>query len=199
VHLDRIFWRGDRPLLVGPTEGEQPVPPAAVYDPRIPHWRAEAWVRGSWVDVGAARFELDPADVWHQVEVTRAGARADVRIGGVLRASRPDETEGTASFAADGDVAHVTATSALDDAAVHHLPARSTYVWRWRGRGPLELELAVDGTIDLVVGGELTTYEGDRGAYRSVQLRHERGTDEIAVHAGADGALVTDLAVRARL
>ena len=200
VLLDRMIWTGDLPRIAGPTDGSQEVPPPAVYDDAVPHRRAEAWVRGGWVEFAGARFALGRDDVWHQVEVTEFAARFALRIGGVLRASRPVTTrDGRArTFGSDGDVAHVTVTSSLDDGAVHELPAASSYVWQWGGSGALELELAVDGTIDLVVGGELTTYEGERGAYRFVRVRHARGADEIAVHAGPDGARVTDLAVRAR-
>jgi beta-xylosidase len=40
VHLDRLVWAGDAPRIVGPTDGEQTMPPQAVCDERVPHWRA---------------------------------------------------------------------------------------------------------------------------------------------------------------
>jgi len=200
VLLDRLTWTGDLPRIAGPTDGDQPVPPPPVFDEAVPHRRAEAWVRGGWVEFAGARFALGRADVWHQVEVIEIAGRFSLRIGGVLRASRPVfwPAHPLRRFGSDGEVVHVTVTSSLDDGAVHELPAASSYVWQWGGRGPLELELAVDGTIDLVLGGEVTTHEAERGAFRLVRAAYEHGTDEIAVHAGADGALVTDLAVRAR-
>ncbi|MFL5966070.1 MAG: glycoside hydrolase family 43 protein [Gaiellaceae bacterium] len=200
VLLDRLAWCGDLPRILGPTKDPQPKPPPAVFDEAVPHRRAEAWVRGGWVEYAGARFALGRDDVWHQVEVAEVAGRFSLRIGGVLRASRPvaGDVVRDRRFRSDGDIEHVTVASSLDDGALHELPAASSYVWQWGGYGPLELELAVDGTVDLVVGGELTTHEGARGTYRLVQVTHPRGTDEIAVHAGPDGALVTDLAVRAR-
>jgi hypothetical protein len=80
---------GRPPAPGGPTDADQPLPAPAVFDDAIPHWRAEAWVRGSWVEVGDVRFRLEPEDVWHQVEVVQADWRFAVRVGGVLRGSRP--------------------------------------------------------------------------------------------------------------
>jgi hypothetical protein len=199
VLLDCLVWAGDLPRIVGPTDGDQPVPPRAVFEESIPHRRAEAWVRGRWVDTGGARFALAPADVWHQIELVEADGRFAIRIGGVLRASRPvGERTHMTSFRSDGDVSCVTVASALEDGSVHELPAASSYAWQWGGTGRLELELALDGTIDLVVGGDLSTHEGERGRYRQVRVVHDGPADEIAVHAGPDGAVVTDLAVHAR-
>jgi hypothetical protein len=199
VNLDRLVWTGDLPTILGPTDGEQPAPPPPVFDPRVPHWRSEAWARGRWVEVGGARFALAPASVWHQVEVVQVDGRFAVRIGGVLRASRPAEPGLVEPlFSSDGEVAFVTASSALSDGAVHELPAGSSYVWRWSGEGKLELTLAVDGSVELVIGDETTQSEGERGAYRLVQFKHAGPAGEISVHAGDDGAVVTDLAVYAR-
>ena len=95
-------------------------------------------------------------------------------------------------------MAAVTLASVLEDGALHELPAGSSYVWRWGGSGALELDVAVDGTIELVVGDEATTHEGERGRYRVVHVAHDGGADRISVHAGSDGAVVTDLSVHAR-
>jgi GH43 family beta-xylosidase len=197
VHLDRHYWRGDRPLVVGPTDGPQPVPPAGVYDPRVPHWRAEAWARGSWVEVHGVRFPLDPADVWHQVEVVQADERFAVRIGGVLVASQPARSGGE-FFDTDGDIHSSTVTSFLEDGEVHPLPAGSSYVWRWGGADLLELELAVRGSIVLEVGGEARRIDADDREWELVRLQQEGGTDAITVRALRDGAAVTDLFVYAR-
>jgi GH43 family beta-xylosidase len=199
VHLDRLVWGGDVPRIAGPTAGLQPSPPPAVLEETVPHWRGEAWVRGAWVEVARERLVLEPADVWHQVEAIEFAGRLSVRVGGVLRSSRPAEPASRRGrFASDGDVTAVTVTSVLEDGALHELPAGSSYAWRWGGSHPLELDLAVEGTIRLVVGDETATYEGERGRYREVHVAADGGADEICVYAGGDGAAVTDLSVHAR-
>ena len=196
VHLDRFHWIGDRPLVDGPSDGPQPVPPQAVHEPQIPHWRAEAWVRGSWVEAAGIRFELSPRDAWHQVEVVHADARAAVRVGGVLRASTPAPYAGP-EIRADGDVTARTVSSYLEDGERHDLPAQSSYAWNWHGEGPLELSLAVRGTVDIEVNGTTDRVEGD-GRFRLVRLRHGGGARRITVRAGSEGAAIADLAVHAR-
>jgi hypothetical protein len=197
VCLDRLFWAGDRPHIAGPTEGEQPVPPRPVFDPDVPHWRAEAWVNGSWVETRGVRFPLDPPDVWHQVEVVQADDRFAVRIGGVLRASQP--ADGSRSFFdTDGELGPVTISSTLQDGGFHELPAESTYAWRWGGGDRLELALAVRGDVELRLDGAAHRLEGPRDRFRLVRLDHAGGCETIAVRAGAAGATVTDLVVYAR-
>jgi GH43 family beta-xylosidase len=198
VHVDRVHWAGDRPHISGPTEGEQPAPPAPVYDPDVPHYRAEAWARGSWVEVAGRRFALAPTDVWHQVEVVASSGRVSVRVGGVLRSSAPaDGHAGAPAFTSDGDVVYVTTTSCLEDGLVHGLPAASSYAWRWGGRGPLELTLAVKGSVAVELDG--TTHELAAGDdYGFVRLSCDTGVDQIVVHANGHGATVADLTVYAR-
>ncbi len=199
VHLDRLFWSGDRPLITGPTEDEQPRPAEPVFEEAIPHWRAEVWVRGSWVQVGGTRFRLAPEDVWHQVEAIQSNGRVAVRVGGVLHSSHPAYLEGTGPcFASDGELRARSVTSFLEDGDLHELPGSSSYVWRWGGSGTLELSLAVKGTITLALNGAAHELEGPRERFRLVRLRHEEEVDEIRVRAGADGATVTDLFVYAR-
>ena len=199
VHLDRLYWAGDRPVITGPTEDEQPVPPRPVFDPSIPHWRAETWVRGHWVEVAGTRFRLEPPDVWHQLEAIQSDGRITVRIGGVLRSSRPATVEGSEpSFATDGDLAAQTVVSFLEDGAIHDLPASSSYVWRWRGAGPIELSLAVKGSVHVEVNGTSHEAQGDDDRYRLVRLAHDGDAPDIVVHAGAHGATVADLFVYAR-
>ena len=101
------------PPPAGPTDGDQPVPPPPVFDEAVPHRRAEAWVRGGWVEFAGARFALGRADVWHQVEVIEIAGRFSLRIGGVLRASRPVfwPAHPLRRFGSDGEVVHVTVTS----------------------------------------------------------------------------------------
>jgi GH43 family beta-xylosidase len=196
VLLDRFLWAGDRPFVAGPTDGLQPAPPPAVFEPDIPHWRAEAWVRGSWVEVSGMRFALVPRHVWHQVEVVHAHQRSTVRIGGVLRASSPAPTSAP-DFGSDGDITSVTVSSYLEDAERHDLPAGSTYSWDWGGSGPLELALAVKGTADVEIDGASHHVQG-RDRFRLVRVEHADGARRISVHAGDAGVAIADLAVYAR-
>jgi GH43 family beta-xylosidase len=198
VHIDRLLWAGDRPVIAGPTEGEQPRPPAPVHDAQIPHWRAEAWVRGSWVEVQGIRFELAPEDVWHQIEVVQADGRFAVRAGGVLRASYPVATPGGPRFGTGGELQAETVTSYLEDGNVHELPSGSSYVWRWGGAGGLELTLAVKGTIELSFDGDSRRLEGRPDRYRLVRLERDEGASEIVVAARDAAATVTDMTVHAR-
>jgi GH43 family beta-xylosidase len=199
VHLDRLVWAGDVPRITGPTDGDQPLPPPAVLDEDVPHWRGEAWVRGSWVEVAGERLALEPSDVWQQVEAIELAGRISTRVGGVLRSSRPvGDAPTRGGFTSDGDVADVTLSSTLEDGALHELPAGSSYAWRWGGSGALELDLAVDGAVELAVGNEVVRHDGERGRYRVVHLVHAGGGAEISVTAGSEGAVVTDLSVHAR-
>jgi GH43 family beta-xylosidase len=52
VHIDRLYWCGDRPAIGDgrPTERPQPLPPGPVHDRAVPHWHA-AW----WTADGGAR------------------------------------------------------------------------------------------------------------------------------------------------
>jgi GH43 family beta-xylosidase len=199
VLLDRLLWTGDLPRIEGPSSQEQPIPPTAHLDEDVPHRQSEAWVRGRWVEFDGDRFPLSRDDVWHQVESQEMNGRKVIRVGGVVRASFPaHQRPRTTAFGSDGDVACVTVTSSLEDTALHELPAGSWYVWSWGGGGSIDIELALDGSIDLVLGSDVMTYEGERGRYRFVQLSHAGPVGEISVHAGSEGALVTDLKVRAR-
>jgi GH43 family beta-xylosidase len=198
VHIDRVFWAGDAPLIVGPLDSEQPRPAAGVLDEQVPHRRAEVWVRGSWLGVGSVRLGLDGAPgAWHQVEVVEANGRRSIRAGGVLRASLPAEAE-EPLFTSDGDLQQETITSALQDAQMHELPEGSSYVWSWGGAGPLELSIAVRGSVVLSLDGDSDELRGDGDRFRLHRLAHARGARTIEVLALDDGVAVTDLAVIAR-
>ena len=200
VHIDRLYWAGDRPHIEGPTETDQPVPPAAVYNPEIPHWRAEAWVRGSWVQVGGRRFELGRRDAWHQVEAIQADGRVEVRVGGVLRGAHPGRVNGSKPFiVCDGELTAKRVSSFLEDQTLHELPARSEYAWRWGGSGSFELSLAVRGEAELALNG--STYgigSGEDQGFSLVRVEHAGPIDEIAVRATSGGATVGDLFVYER-
>jgi GH43 family beta-xylosidase len=199
VNLDRMHWVGDRPFVAGPTDGDQPVPPSPVYDEAVPHWVAETWARGAWVEVRGHRFELAPADVWHQVEVAQVDSRFTVSIGGVRRASQPagGDHQGP-EFRADRDLGPTTLSSCGADASMHALPATSTYAWRWGGDGPFELSLAVRGDVTIWVDGDGYPARGAGDAFRLVDLVSLHGAATITVEAGADGATIADVAGYAR-
>jgi GH43 family beta-xylosidase len=200
VNIDRLLWAGDRPLITGPTEGEQPLPPHAVYDPAIPHWRAEAWARGSWVQVGDRRFGLERPDAWHQVEAVNADGRVAVRVGGVLRASYPCALSGGDPFiVCDGDLTAKTVSSFLEDGELHPLPAESEYAWRWRGSGSLELSLAYRGEGELALNGATHALEPDPDdQFSLLQVEHEGPIENIVARAGSGGLTVGDLFVSER-
>jgi GH43 family beta-xylosidase len=197
VVLDRFHWAGDRPAIGGPTDGEQPAPPQPAFDPAVPHWRAEAWVRAPWVEIGGRRFELDPPDVWHQVEVVQIDWRYAVRIGGVLRASQPG-IQPAGMFETDGELRAVTVTSCLQDEESHALPAGSSYVWTWGGSGSTEVTLALRGSIELAVGPSRHVLEGSHDRFRLVRLECEGPAENVVAFARGGGATVADLCVYAR-
>jgi GH43 family beta-xylosidase len=200
VHLDRLFWVGDRPAIAGPTSEDQPLPPRARFVPGVPHWRGEVWARGGAVDVRGVRFELPPEDAWHQVEAVEAGGRVAVRVGGVLQASFPSPELGRGGpfFDSDGELAAETVTSCLRDDELHELPARSSFAWEWGGEGALELSLALRGSVELTLGDAVHRLDGDADAFRLVRLAHASGAGTISVHAREAAAVVADLAVYAR-
>ena len=185
-------------MVAGPSEDEQPRPSEPRFDPAIPHWRAEAWVRGRWVEVCGARFDLTPHDAWAQVETIRSNGRIIVRVGGVLRSAFPAVDVRGPAFTTDGDLGPTTATSYLEDGAVHALPRGSSYVWRWGGAGPVDVSFALKGSIELDLGGATHHLESERDRYELVRLAHDGELGDIVVRALTDGTSVTDLFVYAR-
>ena len=199
VCIDRMHWLGDRPTVWGPTHEAQPRPPQPLYDEEVPHWVAETWARGSWVEVRGRRFQLDPLDVWHQVEVAQVNDRYAVRVGGVLRASRPASGGHRGpEFAAEGATGPTTISTCGTDAALRALPGRSTYTWRWGGSTPLELTFAARGDVAIFVGDEPTVSRGAKDEFRLVDHAFPRGAETITIEAGDDGATVGDVVAYAR-
>jgi GH43 family beta-xylosidase len=191
VHLDRLLWGGERPVVAGPTSGAQPAPPPPAYDLRLPHWRAEAWARGDRVDVQEMPFALDPPGVWHQVEAARTGGRLEVRVGGVLRYLGP--ARGEPCFA--GDVRAITVSSYLEDAGMTVLPPTATREWGWTGPG--EVTLAVSGRVRVATGDDVHDVGTDAGRWTIVTATAP-ALERIAVTAVGDGARVTDVFVYRR-
>ncbi len=99
----------------------------------------------------------------------------------------------------DGEVALQTVTSCLQDEDVHDLPAGSSYVWRWGGKGSIEVTVAVRGTVELCVDGRRAVLlEGASEGYRLERWDHDGPAAEIALCALDAGASVADLCVYAR-
>lgn len=201
VHLDRLLWAGDRPVILGPTAGDQSLPPAPRLDPAIPHWRAEAWVRGRWVEVGGRRFRLEDLDgAWQQIEAVQSDGRMELRAGGTLIGSHPHADTGTPGLiGTDGDITGITCTSWLEDDELHPLPAFSTYEWSWcSAEAGLELSIAVKGDVELQIGEEGAVDEGDPGAFRIIRLATETPARSIRITALGRGVVAGDLEVHAR-
>ena len=187
VHLDRLFWCGDRPAIADgrPTEGEQPMPPGPVHDPAVPHWHAELWARGVLVIAGAA---LDLGEGLRRVTARQDLRGLRVAVDGVERAR-------IAGPHAPGLPAGAVLTSHLDDDAVHRLTPGAAHTWPWGGEAPLELSLAVRGAARVRAGDAEAAVRsaGDRSTL--LRLDVPGGAAEIRVE--GDGE-VTDLVANAR-
>ena len=176
VHLDRLFWCGDRPAIAGgrPTEGPQPVPPGPVHDPAVPHWHAELWAAGA-VTVGDVALDLGP-HVRH-VRARQDATGISIHVDGALAASEPGPHR---------PPERAIVTSHLDDDGVHALP----HAWAWGGAGPVEVAVAVRG--EGRQGAAHVRSDGDRYALLRTVLP---GAGTIRVQ--GDGE-VTDLVASAR-
>lgn len=195
VHIDRLYWAGDRPVIAGPTEGEQPVPHGPAYDPGVPHWRAELWVRGSEVRVAGLRVGL-PSPAYHRITAAGTLTATSVWLDGVLchRAAG-----GLSPFwTAEGEVRQTTLTSSLDVEEVTALGPGESRSWAWGSDLPLEVSVAVQGEVTVAAGGVVQRSDGPPGEYRLVRLLAPDGAREIRITAGPAGAVVTDLFAAAR-
>jgi GH43 family beta-xylosidase len=177
VHLDRLFWCGDRPAIANgrPTEVPQPMPPGPAHDPAVPHWHAELWAAGA-LRIGGRALELGPHLRHVRVRQDPAGLR--ILVDG-------EEHPGEPGRHAPPDDAVVT--SHLDDDNAYALP----HVWPWGGAGPVEVSLAVRGEARL--GEARAGSEGDRYALLRTVLP---GADAILVEGEGE---VTDLVATARI
>jgi beta-xylosidase len=191
VHLDRFHWRGDRPLISGPTAAPQPHPPQPVHDPDVPHAKTEAWVHGAEVAVHGVRFALDPPDVIHQLEIRHSRGLFALRVGGVLRHVGPP----LGGSAIAGDVLHETTTSHVDDEQWYVLPAGCVLEWPWGGGGEVEIVAAARGRLTLRAGTEERRI--DSPTFELVTFRAE-AVDRLAIEAHESGSVVTDVQLFAR-
>lgn len=206
VHIDRLYWVGDRPAIAGPTAGDQPYPPRAVFADEIPHWQLSAWVKGRSVTVGGVAVDLT-ATYYQRLEVTRRGERLLIAVDGVAREDKAvpraeprllvDGRDGPADA---GAVCGLTVTSFLDDDTLYDLAPGDAARWPWGGSCRTEVALAVKGAATVRVHGgrslELDVTAPHR--YELVRFTAEDGLDLLEVVAGAGGAQVADVMMAAR-
>ena len=215
VHVDRLRWSAEGPRIGAgpapgvPTETEQPVPDAAVYDPAIPYWHAELWVRGERVRLGDLVVDLPPGRV-ALLDVTQREHATRVLVDGRLVAL--GEPSGDAArvalelvggTAVDGEVHALALTTWREDEDLRVLAPGAVLDVTWGGTLPLELSVAVDGaaTVRLVDGLDVLAEAGVAGGQvlpELVRLRTDRRVSRVEIEAGPDGARVSDLVLTAR-
>ena len=189
VHLDRLYWAGDRMVLEGPTAAAQPLPPMPVYDAKIPHYHLSAWANGR-VWVGERALELRPEG--QNVQVVRRGEYLEVRLDSVLSYKGLVQ-----EVRFEGEVENQVKTSWLEDEHLHELAPAESKTWEWGGNGDVEVSLAVRGKATVTVGREqICVTAPDR--YELVRLRVDGGAERLLVQAGPGGASVTDVVMTAR-
>lgn len=198
VHIDRFFWAGDRPVILGPTESAQPYPPRAVYDAGAPAWHLSAWVRGAAVRVGGVAVTLPTAD-FHLLEATKRDGVLRVTVDGVVVA-RGDAPGAAPEVAGADAVLALAVASHLDDDRVYTLPSGAVQTWAWHGTTAAEVALACRGSATVRAHG--------RGSVRSETVSSERyelvrfflddGLEWLEVVAGDGGAEVADVVITAR-
>ncbi len=204
VHLDPLFWCGDRPVIgpcpmTGrPTEDPQPVPPGPVHDPAVPWWHADLWAGGPYLRIAGQEVALPGGPGGPlRVRVSQGMTRLRAWVDGELRLQadgvHPPEID------APGQAGSGSLTSHLSDEAVRWLAPGERRAWRWGGSVPLELTLAVRGGCRVTAGEAEQRLISPEGRFALLRLRAEDGAREIVVTGEATGAQVTDLAVTARV
>ena len=198
VHADRLFWAGDRPILTGPTAGEQPVPPAPCYDPAIPHWHLAAWVRGRCVTLGDVRVALD-GDWTHHVRVVCQDGSYRIFVDGMLARECTGAACGP-ELEVDGTVESLVRTSWLDDDRIYDLDAGHTQRWSWGGLARTEVSIAVKGVAEIVAHGKQAVsrrVESPDG-YKHVLFEVNEGMDFLEVRSERNGTCIADVMLAAR-
>ncbi len=201
VNLDRLRWCGDRPLIGShaacgrPTEAAQPLPPRAVHDPDVPWWHADLFVQASWLEIDSLEVALPLQTGPVRVRVNQGLEGLRVWVDGRLAFVRGGNHR--PYIGSYGEVVAGNLTSHFDDERIHRLAPGEQRSWEWGGSGPLELSVAVHGSATVIAGDGSTEISGEDG-YVLGHLLVEGGAEEIVIHAGPDGARVTDLSVTAR-
>ncbi len=202
VHLDPLFWCGDRPVIgpgpiTGrPTEHPQPVPPGPVHDPAVRWWHADLWAHGPAVRVAGHEISLPESAGPLRVRISQGMTRLRAWVDGELRLQahgvHPPQID------APGQAGGGSLTSHLSDEAVRWLAPGERRAWAWGGSGPLDVALAVRGACRLTAGAAEQRLISPDGRFALLRLRAEDGAGEIVVTGEGAGAQVTDLAVTAR-
>ncbi|MBI5811666.1 MAG: family 43 glycosylhydrolase [Meiothermus silvanus] len=205
VHLDRIFWAGDRPVVEGPTRTQQPRPRGPVYDPRVPHYNFSAWVFGRQVRIGGVLLLLSGSGYQHLRVIRRdlpsngpmAVSWLKVYLNGVVKFDGAvTKASPSAELEVDGEIHHPLQTSWLDDEQIYPLSAGEKQAWMWGGSGDLEVSLAVHGHALIRVDEE--EFEVNHERYELIRLWIEGGANGLEVEGLGRGASVTDVVMTAR-
>jgi arabinan endo-1,5-alpha-L-arabinosidase len=202
VHVDRVHWCGDRPVIGSglvsgrPMEGAQPMPPGPVYDPAVPFWHADLFLRGRHLEIGPAALELSAAPGPWRVRISQGWLGLRVWVDGELRLQKrglhaPD-------FTCDDEIMGRRLTSHVEDEALRWVAPGEEFAWPWGGTGPCELTLAVRGSATVAAGGVEATVVSPVERFALAHLHVPRGVDEVIATGLDRGAQVTDLVVTAR-
>jgi hypothetical protein len=203
VHLDRLSWCGDRPLIgpgpvTGrPTERPQPMPPEPVYDARVPWWHADLWVEGTRVTVDRHVIELGESRAARRVRVNQGAGGLRAWVDGRLRGQDPGGRHQPV-LGSDGRILEQSLTSHLSDETVYWLSPTERHAWVWGGDAPLEVRLAVRGSCVVRAGGEEQRATSPTDRFVLCTMHVPGGADSISVTGEGGGAEVTDLFVAAR-
>lgn len=193
VHIDRLFWAGDRLVIAGPTGEAQQRPSRPVYDPAVPHAVTTAWVAGEQVEAAGVSLPLGPC--FHHLRVVMAAGSVRISVDGVLRHEGP--TGPDAGVVAE-QVEAVTVTSHLDDERLYELADGAPQVWTWGGYGPLELSAAVRGRAAIEVGAQRLAVDAPGDRFVLVRLVVSGGAESVRIVGGPGGCTVADLVLTAR-
>jgi len=198
VHLDRVHWAGDVPVIGEPagtpTETPQRMPPRPVQDPEVATWVADAWVQGAWCEISGVRLELQSA-AWHRINARNGVSSLCVWIDD--RLVHEGGPVGPCELTSEGQVEALAVTSCLEDDGEHVLKTGESKEWPWPGHERVELTMAVRGACVVHLGTAQVQVERslDRwGLFRMVGVPAGR----LRVRALTGGAAVRDLLVIAR-
>lgn len=195
VHLNRIFWVGDRVMIEGPSLSSQPLPPQPLYDPAVQHWNLEAWVQGTTLQVLGVEIILSPEP--HLLRVVRRRHSAWIYLDGLLLYSGLAGSEKPQVEVENGEVQSQTLTSWLDDEEVYHLAAGEQQCWEWGGSEGLEVSLAVKGQLKVRLGNQEHQIEAPQ-QYTLFRLMAQEGAQRLELEGIGEGASLTDVSMSAR-
>jgi GH43 family beta-xylosidase len=204
VHLDRLYWTNDGPVIgaspgalsAQPTERPQDAPPEAAFDATASGWHAEAWVQAAGLSVGSDVVPLD-AGVVQRVSARSSARGSRVLVDDVLAyvgpPCEPDE------FHVDGETLSRTMTSVLEDDSLHRFGAAGERrSWPWNGRGPAQAEFAVRGRVRVALDGREAEFESHSPGFDVAHLDSPTGGAVLTATAMADGSAISDLVIFAR-